>query len=172
MLRCPVELSVGVLDQTGIQPLSIGAAGCRAETVKHRERAIRGDLEKRSDESGTAIKRCSVEAPVGALDESCIRLCAVHTAGLGAKTVKRRQDAAQRDFEDCTTPRNITVCGIDSATGGYSVQVPVVGLDQPTERRGAIRAIALGTKVVKRSPCATRGDFGYRPNVRYHTGRR
>ena len=50
--------------------------------------------------SDAAMKRCSIEGPVGGLNQSGVGNLAVGAAGLGAKAVKRGQRASGRNLEE------------------------------------------------------------------------
>src|ERR1019366_4713813 len=67
--RCPVEASVGALNQCGRGFAAVGAAGDEAKAVDAGEDASRGDLEDRAGEAGPALRGSPVEVPVRALEQ-------------------------------------------------------------------------------------------------------
>jgi|HubBroStandDraft_1064217.scaffolds.fasta_scaffold93411_2 hypothetical protein len=89
------------------------------------------------------IIRCPVEIPIGGLNEPRQGDRAVRAPALGAKTVQRRQLAAQADFED----RAVDIA-VGPAVGRGPVQVPIGGLDERGIGRGSVRAAALRAESV------------------------
>ena len=83
-----------------------------------------------------------------------MRKLAVSAVRLGAKAVKRGQLTLLVDFED-----RATVVG--PAKPGCPIEVGVGGLHQSSIWSGAISAVCLGAKAVKRDQLALRRDFEY-----------
>ena len=139
--RCSVEVPVGGLDQP-----SLGVGPLRAvEAVQRGQHTFWGHFEYRAAvvRPAPAPIRCSVEVPVGALNQPRLGVAAVRAITFGAKAVKRGQRPPRGDFED-----RASVVG--PAAGSCSVEVPVGGLGQPRYGVAAVRAITLGAKAVKR----------------------
>src|SRR5208337_1267944 len=113
--------------QRPFRGVAIRAFGLRAKTVKRGQCAGWGDFEDRAKVAGPAAACCSVEVPVGGLDQPRVGVRSVRATGLDAKTVKRGQSATRGDLEDRSTATDSsrTICV------GCPVEVPVGAQDQP-----------------------------------------
>jgi len=161
-VRRPVEVPVGGLDQPCV---GIGAVD-QVKAVQCRQRARGRDFENRPTASDcgassshvAGVARCSVQGPVGALDQRASGRFTVRATVLGTKIVKRRQRAAWGDFEE--RPAAIIgaaiEAGVGSALRSRPVEVPVAGLDQGGSGESAAREWA---KIVQRRERATWCDF-------------
>jgi hypothetical protein len=161
--RCPVQVSIAGLDQCCA---GIGAVGV-VEDVERGQRACKSDFEDRATGASRAVTVASparvghpVEIPIGGLDEP-----SGVTAVLQVKAVQRGQRTGCRDFEDRPAATGITT-GRVPARSRCSIQVPVVALDQRSSGLLAVRATALGTKVVQRRQGAPGRDFEERPTAK------
>src|ERR1022692_4206269 len=87
MIRCPVEVPIGGLDEPSLRPKAVRAVCLGAEAVQRGQRATRGYFEDGAGAVGPTIIRCPVEAPIGGLDEPRPGVCAVRAPALGAEPV-------------------------------------------------------------------------------------
>src|SRR4029077_9970529 len=78
----PVEVAVGRLDETGDWVATIGRAG---ERVERGETSRQSQLEDRARVRRAARRRRAVEVPVGPLDQPCVRIRTVRSAGEGVE---------------------------------------------------------------------------------------
>src|SRR5205814_5646392 len=116
------------------------------------QRASRSDFENRTAAIGTAPRRCTVEIPVGGLDESGHRLRRVRAIRWLAKAVNRGQCALRCDLKNRAAAQG-------PACDGCPIEVPVGALDQPAVRAFTVGATRLSAETVKRDQRALRGDF-------------
>ena len=91
--------SVG-LDQPRVEVITVRAAALGANVVKRGERAAGGDFEDRAVAVGSAGDRCSIQIPIGGLDQPRLGELAVRATTLRAKAVQCGERAAWGDFED------------------------------------------------------------------------
>src|ERR1022692_3604184 len=98
------------------------------------------------------MRGCPVEVPIGGLDEPSVGFDAARAPALEAEAVKRRQRATRGDFEDRAKADGPTSIRCP-------VEVPIGGLDEPSDGGLAVRAVCLGAEAVKRCQRATKVVF-------------
>jgi hypothetical protein len=98
-----------VLDET-----RWACAICSVEAVQCGQRAGWRDIEDRSTSAATGPRatRCSVQVPIGSLDQRTGGNFTVRATPLGRKVVQRRQRTAKVDFEERSHPSRERVIGI------------------------------------------------------------
>src|SRR4029077_4708363 len=150
----PVEAPVGGLDQGPVRLFAVRAV----EAVQNGQTATWCDFEDRADGRGPAPAndRGAIEVAVSALHQPALGGLPVGAIVLGAKAVKRGQRAARGDFEDGALEE-------DPARQRSPVEVPIGGLDQPSEGGVAVSATPTSGKAEYRCERAARGDFEYCP---------
>ena len=138
MLRCPVEVPIGALDQPaqGLAPSVHRAKLCSVVSVP-----LGVILKTVPSPLAPPTDCCPVEVPIGGLDQARGGAVAVRAV----EAVQRRQRAAWGDFED-------RAIAVGPAIARCPVEVPVGGLDQPREGVGAVRA-PLEKSCVASSAC-------------------
>jgi len=135
-LGCPVEITVGAIDQGRVRQLAIRAV----EGEQSGQRAAWGDLENRASVADAVPARGPVEVPVRALDQGC--------AGSGsvpaAEAMQRGQRASGSDFED-----RAPEVGVGPSKARCPVEVSIGALDQPREAEftvGAVETVQNGQR--------------------------
>jgi hypothetical protein len=78
-LRCPVEVSIGGLNQRSVRRLGVSCG--RAEGVKRCLRTRRCDFENRASAVSSAAGGCPVEISIGGLNQTGVRADAVSCCG-------------------------------------------------------------------------------------------
>ncbi len=120
---CPIEVSVGALNETAKWRGAARAIAFRAKAVERSQRAAGRHFEDRAIALGPAAPgRCPIEIPISSLDQPGDRIGAVRTTFFLAKGVKRRQCAVWSHCEDCASPVTAPLRG--------SIEIPIVGLDE------------------------------------------
>ena len=89
--RCPVEIAVDALNQTGVWIGAISAI----EMMQRRQDTCRGDLEYRTSIARSAVERRPVKIAVAALNKRRRRMRAVSAT----EVMQRRQRAGRGDLE-------------------------------------------------------------------------
>jgi hypothetical protein len=152
ILGCSVEVPVETLHQPTPREDAVGTANLGAKAVKRCFRTACGDFENRAIATRPAPVGCPVEISVSALHQASVRVGAVATASLGAKTVKRRQRTRWGDLKDRAP-------ALLSARVGCPVEISVDALHQGCVRAGAVGAASQGAKAVKCGQRTSGGDL-------------
>src|SRR5579863_1142202 len=147
--RCPIEVSVGALDQPPIRIRSVRRRSCK--TVQRSQHASLCDLENCSGRSPTG--RRPVKVPIRALNQPRRRSFPIEASEyLLAKTVQSREHASRCDLKHRAS-------AVRSVCGTRPVVVPVIPFDQVSVRSCPVRTLRLYAETIKRGYRSSRSNF-------------